>query len=101
MKFLITIHSDSELIAYEAIALGLTLASFDHLVQFHFTSQSHLVLNDCHSRAHGMIQSLELYDLPKAWANFKEGVSLDDAIVNALTMVKAVQTADFDGVLEF
>lgn len=70
MKILINISTDSELKSYEAISLGFVLASFDHDVQFVLSDDSLNILNDPTSRLHGMIQSLELYDLPVAWAMF-------------------------------
>lgn len=101
MKFLIQIHSDSELIGYEAVALGFTLASFDHQVQFYFTDGSHLVLNDPQSRIYGMIQSLDLYDLPKAWADFAPDIRLDDVIGDVVVPTDTVRATDFDSVLVF
>lgn len=74
MKFTIQIHSDSELITYEAIALAFTLASFDHSVQLCFGGASSAVLMDNKSRLYGMLQSLELYDLPKAVHTFSADV---------------------------
>ena len=40
MKFLIHINTDSELISYEAIALALTLATFDHDIQIELGEKS-------------------------------------------------------------
>lgn len=101
MKFLITIRSDSELINYEAVALGFTLASFDHQVQFYFTGNSHLVLNDPQSRIYGMIQSLALYDLPKAWVKFEQNICPDDVIGDVVMPIDVANAADFDSVLTF
>lgn len=101
MKFLINIHSNSELITYEAIALGFTLASFDHDVQFYFKSSSKNILKDTHSRLYGMLQSLDLYDLSKAWANFDID-DLDDKIQTALVKKdNQPNPTDFDSVLDF
>lgn len=71
MKILIEIATDSELKSYEAMSLGFVLASFDHKVQFLLSDKSLSVLNDPDSRLHGMIQSLELYELPVAWVMFE------------------------------
>lgn len=101
MKFLITIHSDSELINYEAVALGFTLASFDHQVQFYFTGNSHLVLNDPQSRIYGMIQSLALYDLPKAWVKFEQKICPDEMIGDVTMPIDVVNVANFDSTLVF
>ncbi|MFA9485417.1 hypothetical protein LU276_04230 [Moraxella haemolytica] len=102
MKFLITISTDSELISYEAVALGFTLASFDHEVQFYFTGNSHLALNDKQSRIYGMVQSLELYDIAKAWTDFSHDTIFDEMIDGLLLRLDAPpMTTDFDSVLEF
>lgn len=104
MNILITLSSDSELMGYETIALAFTLASFDHHVQLYLTGDSHRLLQDSQSRLYGMIQSLDLYDLPLAWTDFEPSVmsQLDDVIVNVLTD-RPADGADggFDGVLEF
>lgn len=67
MKILITIKTDSELQSYEATALAFLLASFNHDVQLYFANNVFNILNHPNSRIHGMIQSLEFYDMPKAW----------------------------------
>ncbi|SPX85143.1 hypothetical protein [Moraxella ovis] len=102
MRFLINIKSDSELITYEAIALGFTLASFDHEVQFYFADKSNVILADEESRLYGMVQSLELYDLPKAWTTFDVN-QFDDAIKDMLTQTESAQVdfSLFDSILEF
>lgn len=102
MKFLIKIQTDSELIGYEAIALGFTLASFDHEVQFYLTGESYWLLTERQSRLYGMIQSLELYDLPKAWAKFDNMIEFDEVIADVLIDLDAeADLSAFDGVLEF
>lgn len=102
MRFLIKIQSDSELITYESVALGLTLASFDHEVQFYFMDSTASVLADETSRLYGMVQSLDLYDIPKAWATFDVN-QFDDIIKDVLTQTEGVQVdlSLFDSVLEF
>lgn len=102
MKLLINIGSNSELITYEAIALAFVLASFDHSVQLCFDGASHVVLSDPTSRAYGMIQSLPLYDLPVAWANWSDfdTNTLTDEIQATLNS-NFVFDDDFDGVLTF
>ena len=70
MKILITINTNSELIGYEALSLGFVLASFDHQVQFYLTQNSQPLFDDKNGRPYGMIHSLDLYDLPQAWADF-------------------------------
>lgn len=101
MRFLISIASSSELKCYEAIALAFTLASFDHEVQLNFHGDSLIVLQDATSRLFGMVQSLELYDLPKAYHQFGAAVSnLDDQIQAVLTDGKPDADA-FDTLLNF
>lgn len=70
MKILIHISTSSELISYEAISLAFLLASFDHQVQLYLSGGSACVLADPTSRLYGMIQSLDLYELSVAWADF-------------------------------
>lgn len=70
MKILITISTNSELIGYEALSLGFVLASFDHQVQFYLTKGSQALFYDKQGRPYGMIRSLDLYELPVAWADF-------------------------------
>ncbi len=103
MKFLINIETDSELVAYEAIALAFVLASFDHTVQLLFKDKSIAVLQDNNSRLYGMVQSLDLYDMGTAWATFTpdEFARLDDDIQAMLCPAPDHQTADFDSVLTF
>lgn len=71
MKILITISTQSELIGYEALSLGFVLASLDHQVQFYLKNSSQPLFDDDTGRPHGMIRSLDLYDIPKAWADFE------------------------------
>ncbi|WP_323842733.1 hypothetical protein [Moraxella sp. Pampa] len=102
MKFLIKIQSDSELINYEAISLGLTLASFDHQVQFYFSGLSHVILNDSRSRTYGMVQSLSLYDIKQPWISFDKHIILNTTIDDMmLHLDDPPKMMDFDGILEF
>ncbi|OOR91515.1 hypothetical protein B0181_02865 [Moraxella caviae] len=109
MKLLVKLNNDSELIGYETLALAFTLASFDHEVQLYFTGDTLATLQDSHSRLCGMVQSLDLYDLPKAWADFSDEAlaTLDTAVQEALNKdfdrnaITDKQAADFDGVLSF
>lgn len=102
MKFLITISTDSELVSYEAITLGFTLASFDHQVRFYFTGDSHRVLSDEQSRIYGMVQSLELYDIACAWADFDDSIRFHAVINDVLQRIDAPpQLAEFDSILSF
>ena len=101
MKFLIKINTDSELISYEAIALAFTLATFDHAVQLSFGKNSLTVLMDESTRIYGMAQSLELYDLPKAYHEFAdEPAKLSPAIQAVLTIGQPTLDG-YDTVLTF
>lgn len=102
MNYLINIKTNSELISYEALALAFVLASFDNVVQVHFTGQSGEVLSDNTSRVYGMIQSLALYDMPKAWIDDEINHSLLDNVIRTATQpVSAIDAQQFDTVLNF
>lgn len=98
MNILLKITTDSELISYEAISLAFVLASFDHHVQILLTVGSHTLFLDENTRIFGMIQSLELYDLPQAWVDFD--VSDVDVLQNT-QKVDTLPLQQFDSVLEF
>lgn len=97
MKILIHVRTNSELISFEAISLGFVLASFDHQVQFYLSGDSREVLSDPTSRLYGMIQSLSLYDIPKAWADF----AVPDALASFFEPLDFYKTDDFDTRLIF
>lgn len=97
MKVLIKIKTDSELISYEAAALGLLLASFDYHIQLCFDDVS--CLTNPTTRIYGMVQSLALYDLPKAWIG--EDYDKLNSVIQAVTEQKLVNEADFDSILCF
>lgn len=99
-KFLIHINTDSELIAYEAISLGLTLATFDHLVQFVLGEQSLTLLTDATTRIYGIIQSLELYDIAPALHQFADDIIIDEPVRQALKFGTA-NAQDYDICLNF
>lgn len=89
MNILIRLATDNELIAYEALALAFTLASFDHTIQLFISKPTHLLLTDTQSRIYGMIQSLDLYDIPKAWHDFDdETLGLFDEPIRASLTAK-------------
>ncbi|OAV12084.1 hypothetical protein D6D69_00465 [Moraxella catarrhalis] len=100
MKFLIHINTDSELISYEAIALALTLATFDHDVQIELGEKVLVLLNNPKSRIYGMIQSLALYDLPKAYHNF-QAVDALDKIIQLSLQSGSLALDDYDSKLYF
>lgn len=89
MQFIIQIKTDSELVGYEALSLAMTLATFDHGVQLIFADESWRLLADKTSRVYGMIQSLELYDMPMAMADFvdEQWARLDGEIVKFLKQI--------------
>ncbi|MDO4895897.1 MAG: hypothetical protein Q3971_00935 [Moraxella sp.] len=97
MKILIHLHTGSELMSFEAISLGFVLASFDHHVQFYLSGDSRDVLSDPTSRLYGMIQSLSLYDIPKAWADF----DVPDTLASFFEPLDFDKTDDFDTRLTF
>lgn len=66
---LIHLNNDSELIAYETMALAFVLASFDYTIQLQFDKATLPLLNDDNSRIYGMVQALPLYDLPSIWVD--------------------------------
>lgn len=92
MQFIIQIKTDSELVGYEALSLAMTLATFDHGVQLIFADESWRLLADKTSRVYGMIQSLELYDMPMAMADFvdEQWAKLDDEIVKFIKQIDRV-----------
>ncbi|UTO05710.1 hypothetical protein NKT77_03395 [Moraxella sp. FZLJ2107] len=101
MKFLINIGSDSELICYEALALAMTLATFDHQVQLNFMNDSLIVLQNENSRLFGMVQSLELYDMPLAYHQFSNAVDTLDKKIQAVLTADTTIISDYDTVLNF
>lgn len=101
MKILITIDTDSELIAYEAMALAMLLASFDHIVQLQITTTTLPLLLDASTRIYGMLQSLPLYDMSPVWVEFSTD-ELDIALASALNMIDMVDTTNnFNSTLVF
>lgn len=67
MSILIRLTTATEVATYEGCALALTLASFGHQVQLMLGSSVFGILMQPKSRLHGMIKSLDLYDIPPAW----------------------------------
>lgn len=97
MNILLKISTDNELIAYEAMSLAFFLATFEHHLQLYFLGNSDALLLDSGTRIFGMIQSLALYDMPCAWADFD--TQFDPMIQNTLT--KPNKTLEFDSILRF
>ncbi|PNK59449.1 hypothetical protein [Psychrobacter sp. FDAARGOS_221] len=67
MAILIRLTTATETATYEGCALALTLATFGQQVQLMLGSSVFGLLMQPDSRLHGMIKSLDLYDLPPAW----------------------------------
>lgn len=67
MSILIKLRTPTELASYEGCALAMTLATFGHPVQLYLDAAVFNILMNPKSRLFGMLQSLELYDMPKAW----------------------------------
>lgn len=67
VTILIRLTTASEVATYEGCALALTMASFGHQVQLLLGSSVFAILMQPESRLHGMIKSLDLYDISPAW----------------------------------
>lgn len=107
MKILLKIKSNQEVECYEAMALAMTLATFDNEVQIWLDSACFGILLNPNSRLAGMIKSLDLYDLPKAWLNddvFSGWLTgmLEMTMAQQLTSVpETINLKNFDEVLTF
>lgn len=107
MKLLIKLHTATEMASYEGCALALTLATFGHQVQLYLDAPVFGLLIQPTSRLHGMIQSLELYDIPAAWLPddvFSGWITamLPNDLAAQLTFVpEVINTEDFDQILTF
>lgn len=80
MNILITIDSKTELQCYEAAALALTLATFDHNIQLWISNSAFDILLNANSRFTGMIKSLDLYDIAPAWIDNSYFTKLIDTL---------------------
>ena len=107
MKLLIQLLTPTEMASYEGCALALTLATFGHEVQLYLDAPVFGLLMQPASRLHGMIQSLELYDMPAAWlpddvfSGWIMGMLPAD-LVSQLTLVPdVVNSQDFKQILRF
>lgn len=67
MAILIRLITPTETATYEGCALAFTLATFGQQVQLMLGSSVFGILMQPNTRLHGMIKSLDLYDLPPAW----------------------------------
>lgn len=107
MKLLIQLHTATEMTSYEGCALALTLATFGHEVQLYLDAPVFGLLMQPESRLHGMIQSLDLYDMPAAWlpddvfSGWVIGMLPTD-LASQLTLVpEVVNSQDFEQILRF
>lgn len=98
MNLLIHITASTELACYEAMALALTMATFDHNVQIWLHNDCFAMLCDANSRMAGMIKSLPLYDIPPVWLNrldFTHCVKwLDEEMVKQMSVMPENITPD-------
>ena len=107
MKLLIRLHTATEMASYEGCALALTLATFDHEVQLYLDASVFGFLMQPESRLHGMIQSLELYDMPAAWlpddvfSGWIAGMLPADLATQLTLIPEVVNSQEFDQILVF
>lgn len=107
MRLLIQLTTPTESASYEGCALALTLATFGHEVQLYLDAPVFGLLMQSESRLHGMIQSLELYDLPAAWlpddvfSGWIIGMLPAD-LASQLTLIpEIINSQDFEQILNF
>lgn len=107
MKILIQLRTPTEMASYEGCALALTLATFEHEVQLYLDASVFGLLMQPKSRLHGMMQSLDLYDMPPAWlpddvfSGWITGM-LPSELAAQLTLVpEVIDSQKFDQVLTF
>ena len=107
MKLLVQLLTPTEMASYEGCALALTLATFGHEVQLYLDAPVFGLLMQPASRLHGMIQSLELYDMPAAWlpddvfSGWVTGMLPID-LASQLTLIpEVVNASNFEQILRF
>ena len=107
MKLLIRLHTPTEMASYEGCARALTLATFGHEVQLYLYAPVFGFLMQPDSRLHGMIQSLELYDMPAAWlpddvfSGWITGMLPTDLATQLTLIPEGINSQDFDQILVF
>lgn len=107
MKLLIRLQTPTEIASYEGCALALTLATFGHDVQLYLDAPVFGFLMQSDSRLHGMIQSLELYDMPPAWlpddvfSGWITGMLPTDVATQLTLIPEFINLQDFDQILNF
>ena len=107
MKLLIQLRTPTEMASYEGCALALTLATFGHHVQLYIDAPVFGLALQPESRLHGMIQSLELYDMPAAWlpndvfSGWLTGMVPADLAAQLTLVPEVVHSQDFNQLLTF
>lgn len=107
MKLLIQLRTATELASYEGCALALTLATFGHEVQLYLDAPVFGLLLQPKSRLHGMIQSLELYDMPAAWlpndvfSGWLTGMVPTDLAAQLTLIPETIPAQEFEQILTF
>ncbi len=107
MRLLIKLHTPTELASYEGCALALTLATFGHEVQLYLDAPVFGLLMQPKSRLQGMIQSLELYDMPQAWlpedvfSGWIIGMLPNDLASQLTLMPEVFDSQQFEQILTF
>lgn len=107
MKLLIELRSPTEMATYEGCALAMTLATFGHDVQLYLDASVFGVLLQPKSRLHGMIQSLELYDMPAAWlpndvfSGWLHAMIPSDLATHLTSVPETIAPQDFEQILTF
>ncbi|MEZ7501356.1 hypothetical protein QO189_02605 [Psychrobacter sp. Arc29] len=107
MRLLIQLHTPTEAASYEGSALALTLATFGHEVQLYLDAPVFGLLMQPESRLHGMIQSLDLYDMPAAWlpddvfSGWVIGMLPVDLTSQLMLVPEMIRSQDFEQILTF
>lgn len=107
MRLLIKLRTPTEMASYEGCALALTLATFGHEVQLYLDAPVFGLLMQPKSRLQGMIQSLELYDMPHAWlpedvfSGWLTGMLPNDLASQLMLIPEVVDAQDFEQILTF
>ena len=107
MKLLIQLRTPTEMLSYEGCALALTLATFGHEVQLYLDAPVFGLLMQSDTRLHGMIQSLELYDMTAAWlpadvfSGWLTGMIPAELASQITLMPESINSKDFDQILSF
>ncbi|MGM8871761.1 hypothetical protein ACS8E3_08745 [Psychrobacter sp. 2Y5] len=107
MKLLIQLRTATEMASYEGCALALTLATFGHEVQLYLDAPVFGLLMQPKARLHGMIQSLELYDMPPAWlpddvfSGWLTGMLPNDLASQFTLVPEVINPDDFQQILSF